>query len=83
MKVFTAILFLFSMSTYAQDGKKFTQHKTQVLANIDQRISAIQEFKSCVQSANDHAAMKTCRTKHQSKMSTMKDTMKNMKENKK
>ncbi|PRC93735.1 hypothetical protein [Solimicrobium silvestre] len=41
-------------------GAKFADHKTKELARIAHHLEVLQTLQSCVQAANDHAAMKTC-----------------------
>lgn len=62
MKVLLIATLLMSVSAFAeQKGENFDKVKTAVLTNIDQRINQIQAHKSCVQSANNHEALKACR----------------------
>jgi len=44
-----------------QPGPNFAAHKQQVLNNIAQRIQRLQSLQTCVQNAQNHAAVKACR----------------------
>ncbi len=80
MKVIIAGLLVCSSLAFAdhheEKGENFEKAKAMVSSNIDERISNIQTFKSCVNSASDKAALKSCRDAH-------KETMKKMKESNK
>lgn len=55
-----------NISTAEEDGKdtaQFATRKTEILKQIDERISKMQEHKTCVSSANDREAMKACHEK--------------------
>lgn len=61
---------LASTSTFAADGNKearkkemFQKAKQMAVANIEKRISALQDTKSCISSASDKEALKKCREK--------------------
>jgi hypothetical protein len=41
-------------------GANFQEHQQKELARIGQHIQILQTLQSCVQSATDHAAIKTC-----------------------
>jgi len=41
-------------------GPDFATHQQKELAHIGQRIQIMQTLQSCIQSATDHAGMKTC-----------------------
>lgn len=58
-------LIVISLSAIADDKKDdgFAAHKTEALAGLDKRISAMQEHKTCVTAANDKDAMKVCHEK--------------------
>ncbi len=57
------VLCAFSLEVRADEGANFATHKSEMLANIEERIAKLQEHKSCVSSANDKEAMKACREK--------------------
>lgn len=42
--------------------EKLEQVKAKITSNLDERISHLQKMKSCVSSANDRNALKSCRT---------------------
>ncbi len=63
-RVVAGLLMLgFSGMAVAEDGAKFEEHKAQVLRNIDQEISILQEKKSCVSGASNGEAIKACHEK--------------------
>lgn len=43
------------------DPQKFQERKDRILQGIDRRIDALQQAKSCVQQAQDRAALRACR----------------------
>lgn len=57
------VLWTFSLESRAEEGANFATHKAEMLANIEERITKLQEHKSCVAAANDKEAMKACREK--------------------
>ena len=46
----------------------FAAHKQNALARIAKRIEVLQSLQSCVQAANDHAALKACHLQARSAM---------------
>jgi hypothetical protein len=44
-------------------GPMFEQRKAEILNRIDQRIARDQQEKACIQTANNHEALKACRDK--------------------
>jgi hypothetical protein len=57
---------VFGLSTWAfaeGPGDKFEEHKKQALENVDKRIKALQDHKSCISSAKDHKGMELCHEK--------------------
>lgn len=44
----------------AQDPEQFKKHKEEILAETDQRIANMNEFKSCVGGANGRDDMRNC-----------------------
>ncbi len=70
-KIILGLSFLSSIlisPTFADDAAKearkkemFQDAKSMATKNIDQRISALQETKSCISSASDKDALKKCR----------------------
>jgi len=63
MKSFLLVFGLVSVcSAFAQeDASRFEEHKKEVLADMDTRISMIQNEKSCISSASNRDAIKKCR----------------------
>lgn len=61
MKFLILSLLLTSVSVLAQDPAQFAEHKKKVSSEIEQRITILQTEKSCVDSAADGNAMKSCR----------------------
>lgn len=62
MKVLLISILLMSTTAFAdQKEENVATIKAKISANIDQKISQLQSHKNCVQSANDHEALKTCR----------------------
>jgi hypothetical protein len=69
-KKILAALAAVSLATAAQAGTpaaqgsveqpEFAQHKQRELARIAERIRILQTLQSCVQSASNHAAVKSC-----------------------
>jgi len=49
--------------------EKFAEHKQKDLARIAQHLQGMQALQSCVQAANDHAALKAC---HETARAAMK-----------
>ncbi len=95
MKFFMlSVLMLGSVAVYAQKEEKFDEHKKMILAEMDKRISLLQEERSCMASASDHNSMKACREKakashekmreehHQRKMQDIDAKMKRLEEEK-
>lgn len=58
------ILGIFLASSFAvAQGGGFEEQKSHVLQNVDERISMLQDMKSCVVGAGDLAALKVCQEK--------------------
>jgi len=74
LKLFTTVILLaLCSSVSANDGEMLSKVKMQATANIDKRISYLQELKSCVSAATDKEGMKKCRADHKTKVKTLKD----------
>lgn len=58
------------------DGMTMEQKKEKITANIDKRISLLQELKSCISAAKEQPDMKKCHEKHEDAMDAMKEEMK-------
>ena len=82
MKLFsTVILLTLSSAVFANEGEMLAKAKEHQQANIDKRISWLQEMKSCVSGAADKAAMKKCHQDHKAKMETLKDENESWRDN--
>lgn len=94
MKILTVILAL-SLSTYAfaddhkkgMDGEKLSTAKAKMIEAIDARISALENHKTCVNSAADKNALMECRKKmkdfHAGQKEKRQEMRKNIKEKRK
>lgn len=58
--VYSAVLLLPAMALAASDSAAFQADKEQRIANVLERIQIAQKNLSCVQTAEDHAALKIC-----------------------
>ncbi len=76
----TAILLTLCTSVSAQDGELFAKAKEHHLANLEKRISYLQEQKACATSATTKDALKACRDTHKSKMEALKGENESWKE---
>lgn len=83
MKLF--ILTLFSVSTLAtgngevnkeQREEMFNKMKSEILKDIDKRISYMQENKTCINSASSRDDLKNCREAVESKMEALREERK-------
>jgi len=54
-----------------QAGAGFAGHKAKLLANIDQRASAMAALRSCVAGAADHPAVKACEQQHRASVAAL------------
>jgi len=64
----------------ARKKERFAQVKSMAQSNIDKRISALQETKSCISSANDKDSLKSCRQEAKKRHQAIKQEMKQMRE---
>ncbi len=48
---------------FAEDGKKFEEHKAKVLQRVETRLSRLNEHKNCIASATKKEELKACREK--------------------
>ncbi len=64
----------------ADKAAMFQQAKTNMLTNIDQRISNLNNAKTCINSAADGEALKTCRKQMHDAMKALKDDMQEQRE---
>jgi len=71
-----SVLFLFSGVSFAdsdgEKGKNIKQMKGHILEKVDQKISTLNSFKSCVRSTNSHDAIKSCRQQKKESMKAIK-----------
>lgn len=72
---------------HEEKGKTLEEIKTRLSGNIDQKISALQAHKACIQGASAKEALKACRETHKAEMKKLhtenKGERKAWKENKK
>lgn len=62
MKLMTFICICFAANlSFAQDSAQFAEHKKQMSAELEKRISLLQTEKTCIDGAADHNAVKTCK----------------------
>ena len=81
MKFLTMTIFaMMSFFALAEDKPFFENMKAMKLANIEKRITYINELKSCVTAAADKDAFKNCNEKHNSDMKALHSDRKEMKE---
>ncbi len=80
--IMTALFLMLSVSQAADDGK-FAERKTKVLGHIDQRITGLNEFKTCVSASTNAEEMKTCRKANDEKMKSMKESFREIRNEKK
>lgn len=71
----------FGFSAHAEKGKDISAKKAKLVEKItkrmdcmNKRIPVLQDFKKCVEAANDKAALKKCRTDNKEKMKGLKDS---------
>ena len=69
----TALLLSFGVSAFAEEKEMFSKLKEHRLANIEQRMSHLQELKSCVSSASNNETLKNCHKAHKEKTESLKD----------
>ena len=93
--LFVCFSIFVSLNSFAEEKVDFSKHKGEMVAGIEERIQKLQELKSCVSAAADHAAAKAChanmkewregeRKEHMEKrMGRMQERLKKMEEKKK
>lgn len=84
---FKILLSILALSLFAgfnaqADEAKIAERKTKVSAHIDKKITLLNEFKSCVNTASKKGDIKACRQAHKAKMKTLKEERKAMRKNK-
>lgn len=55
-----AILLSFASAHAAEEGENFSEHKSKMLSQLDERIAKLQELKACATKAADKDALKAC-----------------------
>ena len=63
-------IFLVQSMSYAEDGKgkRFEENKVRVLGNLDKKLGFLNEFKSCVISADSRQELNSCRMTNKKNM---------------
>ena len=86
-KIILAVMmvFLVQSAAYADEGKgeKFEKIKGKVLERINKKRGFLNDFESCVKSANAREDMKSCRKNHKKNMEALRAERKEMKEKRK
>ncbi len=79
-----AVLCLGSLSSFADkhEGKTFEEKKAKMSQHLDERLSHLNDAKSCVSAASDEAALKACRGKMKEHKKEMKEEWKENKKKK-
>ena len=73
MKFIIALIATFSLSSFADHHEeKFAEMKAKGLANIDKRISSLQQLKSCLSSASEKEAARKCRKENRARMENLR-----------
>ena len=84
-KIILAVMmvFLIQNAAYADDGKmkgeKLEKVKGKVLDRINKKRGFLNDFESCVKSANSREDMKSCRKKNKQNMEALRAERKEMK----
>ena len=77
------MVFLIQNAAYADDGKmkgeKLEKVKGKVLDRINKKRGFLNDFESCVKSANSREDMKSCRKKNKQNMEALRAERKEMK----
>jgi hypothetical protein len=68
-----ALVFSFTASAFALEHEMFDKVKAHALSNIEKRQGYLNDLKSCVSSATDKNAIKTCRDTHRAQVKALKD----------
>lgn len=71
-----ALLFLPALSFAEEKQENLSEVKAKIASNIDKRISNLNTFKSCIQSASSKEQMKSCREKHRASSKALKSQIK-------
>lgn len=77
MRALILILLLLPALSFAdQKQENLNEVKAKIASNIDKRISNLNTFKSCIQSASSRDQMKACREKHRASSKALKSQIK-------
>lgn len=88
MKTLISLMLILSstLASYAADTdmaakqkERFAKAKSMAEANIDKRISALQQTKSCISGANDKNALRKCRQEAKQRNQALRQEMQQMK----
>lgn len=61
-KIYLMLLFVLPVSAWAQgSGAMFEEAKSNAISQIDKKINQLNKAKSCMESASDQKAVKSCR----------------------
>jgi len=47
-----------------EDGKRFEEHKAEILRHINEHLAEVEQRKHCVEAANNHEALRACAPQH-------------------
>jgi hypothetical protein len=70
--VLISMSLVFSSVSFAKNGERMNERKSQKVSHIDKKISLLNAHKSCVSSASDKSAMKKCSTTHKENMKALR-----------
>jgi hypothetical protein len=80
------VIFLFPATLLADEeknkGKNIEEIKSHILSKMDKKISILNDFKSCVSSADSHDAIKSCRKQKKESMKAIKSKHKGKRKDK-
>jgi hypothetical protein len=76
----TTILLTLCTTVSAQNAELFAKAKEHQIANIEKRISYLNELKSCISGSSEKEGIKKCREEHKTKMETLKEGNESWKE---
>lgn len=77
------MVFLVQSAAYADEGERFAKIKAKVLEKVNKKRGFLNDFESCVKSANTREDMKSCRQNHKKNMEALRAERKEMKEQRK
>lgn len=75
IKQVTTLLLIYSIASFAT-ADDFSDKKQRIVDRIGARISILQTFQSCVQTASNKDALKVCRTNKKEAMKRLKESRK-------